>query len=319
MNDPWTEDEDFYLSQGYAIFHDEKTDIWNKVLQCFPFRESRKASDLQERWRILTDQLETEDQGTLERIKSASKLHPQTWKYNYEPIHETPDFNDVISELRSLPSLSMKTQSIDLPSNNDSLAHQNINEMCLNHQFDANSIQKIVHDALNKLVANDETLKATLMREFKGALTQKGREFAFEDIARKINTINEMVETQAAENEVIILMDYFDRIFQGSISRIRTNIQNVSFVSEIVQTFMMLHEKVRIPPNANQALVQFYHTFSQKYLQTFASILTLLQQTQNPSLLKSAIDFIIRIDKNHEIDKHISPQFKQYFMKIRPM
>ena len=59
MND-WTDDEDFYLSEGFAIYHDEKSDIWQKILKLFPFKESRTASDLQDRWRFLADQLETE-------------------------------------------------------------------------------------------------------------------------------------------------------------------------------------------------------------------------------------------------------------------
>lgn len=326
MNEHWTEDEDFYLSQGYAIYHDEKSDIWAKVLKLFPFKESRSASDLQDRWRVLTDQLETEDQGALDRIKDASKLHPQTWMYNYEPTIQTPDPNQVIEQFKSLPSLAMKTQSIELQSSRFTNENQNINEMCLNHQFEASSIRKIVQDVLTKTV-DDETLRTTLMDGFKKVLSQKGREFAYEDIQRKIRIINdEIPDVQEAETEVMILLEYFDKVFYGILTRLkyakaqeeyaktqnRAKSSNILFsvLNDVIVILQKLLLAAKPPQNANPIIETIHHNFTSKYYQTFGNILNIYMEPQLTEqykfLIHSIFKFIADEDKGHEIDKYLN-------------
>jgi hypothetical protein len=90
---PWTDEEDIFLSRGFAIFHDEKTNApdFTNIRERFPFREDRKPSDLADRWRELTDRLEAEDQETITRIKNQAKSHkPQTWTYKDEPQVDLP-------------------------------------------------------------------------------------------------------------------------------------------------------------------------------------------------------------------------------------
>ena len=99
FQEPWTEDEDFYLSQGYAIFHNS-TDIFTKIKEYFPFKEFRTVSELNDRWRFLNDQIESEEQDTIDRIKSASKYHSQTWTYNFEPTFEQQDFNKFFEDYK---------------------------------------------------------------------------------------------------------------------------------------------------------------------------------------------------------------------------
>ncbi|OHS93509.1 hypothetical protein TRFO_11703 [Tritrichomonas foetus] len=323
MTEPWTEDEDFYLSQGFAIFHDEKQDNWSKIRAHFPFKESRKPSDLQERWRVLSDQLETEDQGTLERIKSASKLHAQTWTYNYEPTTPLPDIFEFQEQFKNLPSLAMKTQFIEASNSRATNENQNINEMCLNNQFDAVSIKKIVQDVLNKLV-DDETLKSTLMREFKGALSQKGREFAYEDIERKIKIINEMTDQQMAENEVVILLDYFDKIFLGLNNRLKAQRPpntSAELIDDILNILMALYDKVKPLPNPNPPLIQFFRDFYQKYMSAFSNIFSQIYQEiiRNPELYKKVMEIIKRVDKHNELDKYLPPQLKQFLLQMKQL
>ena len=203
FQEPWTEDEDFYLSQGYAIFHNS-TDIFTKIKEYFPFKEFRTVSELNDRWRFLNDQIESEEQDTIDRIKSASKYHSQTWTYNFEPTFEQQDFNKFFEDYKKMPSLSMQTQFQELQNNKFINENQNINEMCLNYQFDTLNINKIVQQVLNKTI-DDITLKATLLNKFKESLSQRGKQYAIEDINRKLQFINEMKEITQIENEVKIL------------------------------------------------------------------------------------------------------------------
>ena len=76
--------------------------------------------------------------------------------------------------------------------------------MCLNYQFDTLNINKIVQQVLNKTI-DDITLKATLLNKFKESLSQRGKQYAIEDINRKLQFINEMKEITQIENEVKIL------------------------------------------------------------------------------------------------------------------
>lgn len=330
MND-WTDDEDFYLSQGYAIYHDEKSDIWPKILKLFPFKESRTANDLQDRWRDLTDKLETEDQSALDQNKDASKYIQQTWTYSYEPTIQIPDPNQLIEQFKSLPSLAMKTNSIELQSSRFTNENQNINEMCLNHQFEASSIRKVVQDVLTKTV-DDETLRTTLMDGFKSVLSQKGREFAYEDIERKIKIINEMADPQQAETEVMILLEYFDKVFYGMMTRLKyaksqslTKNANIllNVLNDVINILKMLITKVRPPPNSKPIIESFYRDFTGKYFQTFANIFNSYMEFQQTEQFKyflhATIDFIVNEDKNHEIDKYLNRTLPQntYFLQYR--
>ncbi|KAK8885087.1 hypothetical protein M9Y10_044216 [Tritrichomonas musculus] len=340
MNETWTEDEDFYLSQGYAIYHDEKTDIWPKILKLFPFKPSRVASDLQDRWRDLQDKLETEDQGALDRIKDASKYHSQTWTYNYEPTIQTPDPNQIIEQFRSLPSLAMKTQLIELHSSRFTHDNQNNNEMCLNHQFEASSIRKIVQDVLNKTVdKDDEALRTTLMNGFKSVLSHKGREFAYEDIERKIRIINEMTDNQTIDTEISILLEYFDKVFSGMLNRLNyantmenyeksRNLQKqpnllTNVLRDVFSILKMLYIKVKPPPNAKPIIESFYRDFLNKFYQTYGKIFNsymVFQKTDSfNNLLYNVYEFLIAEDKNHEIDKYLDKSLQQnlYFIHYR--
>lgn len=323
-SDPWTEDEDFYLSEGYALFHDEKINFWDKILALFPFKPTRTSDELQERWRFLTDQLETESQATLERIKSASKLHAQTWSYNYEPTPPSFDSQQIIDEFKRLPSLAMKTQVIEMNARSTTES-QNMNEMCLNNQFDASSVRKIVQDVLNKTV-DDETLRTTLIEGFKRELAQKGREFAYHDIKRKLKIINEMTEQQA-EIEVAILLQYFQDIFDSMIRRIGGSQTLTIFkvIEDSAKVLKTLYEVVKISGNINPPLKTFYREFIQKFYKTIGTIFNnyLSFQPNNneqyQAVFKLLADFIVVEDKNHEIDKYLHQQYQQniYLLKYR--
>jgi predicted nuclease with TOPRIM domain len=206
---------------GFAIFHDEKTNApdFANIRERFPFREDRKPSDLADRWRELTDRLEGEDQETMTRIKNQVKTHrAQTWTYKFEPQADLPPLDDILEEYRQIPSLAMKTQFTEISNSRFMAEPKSINESCLNYQFEAMNVNRIVQDVLQKILlkdADDEPLRKTILGQFHNGLAAKGRIFAIEDTNRRLEVINEMTDHALAETETQIMIGNFERILTG--------------------------------------------------------------------------------------------------------
>ena len=299
----WTEDEDFYLSQGYAIFPSD----FEKIKQYFPFREGRTASDLSDRWRELNDQLESEG---LEKLKQPDvKPHRQTWTYRFEPQIETPDVEEMIEQYRRMPSLSMKTQSAEVRSTKFEHDEQNINEMCLNHQFDANSVRQIVQGGLQRIV-DDEILRETLITEFMEGLAVKGREFVVQDFGRKLRIINDMEPSQA-DTEVKILAEQLKRIFNVIMERAKFP-QGAALLA-----MMMQLQKIEWPPKMSQPVERLKNQFRQIYLHASAQLLNGFQYRIDQWWVQFMKSLVV-MDVNQELDQFLTnPRMKKEYMDIR--
>jgi hypothetical protein len=80
-----------------------------QICDRFQFHQSRKVSDLAERWHEITDHLESEDQEAINRMRLSSKTHrPQSWTYPCEPPADLPPLAEMLEEYRQMPSPSFR-------------------------------------------------------------------------------------------------------------------------------------------------------------------------------------------------------------------
>ncbi|KAH0792477.1 hypothetical protein GPJ56_003654 [Histomonas meleagridis] len=309
----WTEDEDFFLSQGYAIYHDDKQEVFDKIRRDFPFKQSRTSADLADRWRYLMDQLEAEDQDTIQRIKDG-KFRPQTWTYSQEPRVQMPDVDQMIEQFRQMPSLAMKTQFAEIQTSKFSDDNQNINEVCLNYQFDVDSINKIVENVLKKTV-DDETLRKTLQTEFQKSLAQKGREFSVEDISRRLNIINEMTDPNQSFTESKSMIGHFDKIFTGIRQKIQYN-QQVAVTQDSFAILRIL-STIQWPLSKTPNVDNIQKEFNRMYFGCFAEMFNRIRDPNSFQMYKLYIDFAISIDVNNDLEPLINPNLRPLFAKQR--
>ena len=261
------------------------------------------------------DQLESEDQETIQRIKEASKYHPQTWTYNLEPRVQTPDVDKLIDQFRQMPSLAMKTQFTEIKTSKFSSDHQNINEMCLNYQFDAGNINKIVQNVLSKTI-DDETLRQTLLIEFRKSLSNKGREFAIEDINRRLNIINEMIDSTQSFQEAKSLIGNFDKIFTGIRQKLQYN-QQAAVVQDNFSLLRLLHT-IQWPENKSQSVESIQKEFNQMFFGCYANVFNgQLIDVSRFQIYKPYIEFAISVDMNNDLEALLNPKLKPIFAKLR--
>jgi hypothetical protein len=314
---PWTEDEDYYLSQGYAIYHDEKTNAidFARIKDTFPFREGREVTDLSDRWRELTDRLETEHQETIERIKSQSKSHRQTWTYKYEPQPDLPPVDDILSDYVQMPSLAMKAQFTELGTSRFISDTQNINEMCLNFQFEAGKVNSMVREVLEQTV-DDETLRSTLLQEFQKALVNQGRAFAKEDIERKLSLIGAMPDHALADTEGRILMAQFERIFALVQARIRQAV-NTAYMPELL-TLLLTMQRIQWPSTHLPNIEPIWNEFKTCMFRVIAELLKLQQFAPNrEDLMFQVVDGLIAMDPKGEFDMLLDVRLRSMFAGLR--
>lgn len=306
---PWTEDEDFYLSQWHAMYGGSDPKRFEKILETFTFREGRTAEDLADRWRELTEQVEPED---LEKLKSPEvKPHRQTWTYRFEPQVELPDVEKMVKEYRDLPSLSMKTQSAEVRSSKFEHDDQNINEMCLNNHFDAKGVKNIVQNVLQRSV-DDDILRETLLTEFMDGLAAKGREFAVQDFTRKLRIINEMDQAQA-EHEAKILIDQLREIIGVVWDKAKFAKQPISgdhgnSITGPLVAMMTQLQGIVWPVKRSAAVERIWCSFRGWYFKAAAGLLMAsLSHLPYPieGMWKPFVESLIRMDVNQEIEQNL--------------
>jgi hypothetical protein len=277
----WTAEEDVFLSQGYAAFHDERTNQPDFVQICdrFPFHQSRKVTDLAERWREITDHLESEDQEAINRMRLSSKTHrPQSWTYRCEPPADLPPLAEMLEEYRQMPSLALRTQLAEGAGARFAAEPRNVNESCLNHQFEAGSVNHIVQEVLQKIV-DDAPLRDTLFREFRTALMRRGREFAARDAARKLDAINEIKDLAAAEQERQLMLEYFERVLQGVQTRTSRQGAGDAVIDDCLAVLASLTD-VAWPARPSPVVDGLQKDFKKRFFQTTMAFLRI--QSQSP-------------------------------------
>jgi hypothetical protein len=310
----WTPDEDIFLSQGYAAFHDERTNQpdFVQIHDRFPFHETRKVGDLADRWRDITEHLEAEDQEVITRMRTSSKTHrPQSWTYRCEPPAETPSLPDILEDYRQMPSLALKTQLTESSVGRFATDSRNVNESCLNHQFEAGSVNHIVLEVLQKIV-DDVPLRETLSREFRTALVRRGREFATRDASRKLEIINEIKDAAVAEQERQLMFDYFERLMQGI--QARTSRQGVgdAIVDDCISVLAALADVVW--PARPSAIVEgLQKDFKKRFAQTTTTFLRM--QSTSP-LISPFLRGMTEFDRAAEFDQFFE-QFRAHIVNYR--
>lgn len=309
---PWTEDEDFYMTEGYSMYHDDRlnTTDFMRMREFFPFK-NRSIQDLTDHWREMNDQLESEEQEVMDHIKNGTKYHTQTWQYKSEPTFDGPDLNKMLDDYREMPSLSMKTQSIEVQSSKYANDNQNINEFCLNHQFDAANINRIVSSVLLKTV-DDETLRTTLLHDFHKIIMAHGREYALEDFTRRLEYIANMQDQVAIDYEINILNLTFERIFTNI--KTRGQYSNTNIVKDCLNILISLNEKIQWPLFTTPPIEKLHHEFTQQLLQAFAFIFNVhFLNEQWYTFFKDYIDYVTKIDTRGDINGHLDQRLKNIF------
>jgi hypothetical protein len=311
---PWTPEEDIFLTEGFAAFHDERTNQpdFLQIRQSFPFHEDRKHTDLSDRWREINEHLDTEDQELIARMRASSKAHrPQTWTYKYEQSVDLPPLSDILDGYRAMPSLALKTQVTESSIGRFATESRNVNEACLNHQFDAVSINHIVQDALQKIV-DDAPLRDTLTREFRSALVRRGREFGIVDTARKLEIINEMRDHAAADQERLLMADSFERILTGV--QMRTNRQGTpeAVLDDCLSILAALAE-ISWPSRPSSVIDSLQKEFKKRYVQTTTTFLRF--QSQSP-LIAQLLSRMTEIDRGVEVEQRFD-QLKTHILNFR--
>jgi hypothetical protein len=210
----------------------------------------------------------------------------------------------ILKRYREMPSLAMKTQFTEMQTAKFGADTQYINEMCLNNQFDATNINQIVQGVLQKTV-DDETLRGTLMLEFKNALILKGRVYATADISRRLLEISEMTDPTQADNESKNMSGQLERIVQSIIARARLCQHGLAPIQPVIDLLVALHG-IEWPVSTSVVIDQLSRDFHRMHYQTSAQVLAALcVDNQRYGMFKPFIDMMVKSDRAGEWEAQI--------------
>jgi hypothetical protein len=192
--------------------------------------------------------------------------------------------------------------------------------MCLNNQFDATSLNRIVQEVLLKTV-DDETLRQTLHLEFRKQLMAKGREISIKDFSRKLSIISEMTDHSLADTEGKILVGQFERIFMNVANRARICVaayymQPNDTIPDLLNILTHM-QAVEWPMNPGPIVESVRRDFKQMYFQAWAQVLTSCDPTK-PQQIKPYLDSLLIWDRACEFETHVNDaRIRQFIASFR--
>jgi hypothetical protein len=199
---------------------------------------------------------------------------------------------------------------------------KSINESCLNYQFEATNVNRIVQDVLQKILlkdADDEPLRKTILGQFHNGLAAKGRVFAIEDTNRRLEVINEMTDHALAETETQIMIGNFERILASIQLR---NRQGSSVLPQTVVDWLEMLKMlltVKWPHNPSTYVEQIRREFKQRFFQTVAEIFAYRYQflQERTALFMPLMERLFDFDRGADFEGFLNPSIRPFITNIR--
>lgn len=315
----WTPEEDDYLTQGNAICPGD----FKKMVTLFRFKPNHTPQDLQDHWRDLIEIPLSDDQDIIGKLKSSTnKFKGNIYNYSEELEFDIPNFKELEETYMGIPSVAAKSLTPEMQTKNVEL--QNINSLSLHCYFTADRVEKLVNDAFNRVV-DDENLKITLYQNFKKNLIERGRKIYVDNMNRILSIISKMDE-KTAEIECAHLENEFERIFLMVQRKIQSGIApprmyDANTQQELVDAFNTLKtltQKITWPMPEKGALMTLHEAVVVKCVKLYAYFLTsYCTDAQKIQHFGNFIDSACRNDPYNLLESYAPPHLKAHIAQIK--
>lgn len=291
------------------------------MVTLFHFKPNHTPQDLQDHWRDMIENPLSDDQDIIGKLKSSqNKFKGNVYHYSEEYEYDFPNSKEIEEIFSAIPSLAAKTLSPEMQTKN--IESQNINSLSLHCYFSAERVEKLVSDAFNRVV-DDENLRITLHRTFKRNLIDRGRKITVENISRILNDISKMDDATADTECQIIELDFenmlisVQRKLQSGITP-RMYDANMQELIDAFNTLKAISSKVTWPANLNAPLAKLRENIIVKTAKLYAYFL--FSYCTDPSKIQRYSTFIeaaARNDPNNLLESYAPAHLKAHIAQLK--
>ena len=322
----FTPEEDVYLLQFSVIYQEN----FQRIQANVPQLNKKTVAQLQDRWKELTEQLDSPTSDAIEKFKKQSgAFRPGHYCYNTEIKQNIPTEDELIEVFNDIPSLSQRAISGESGSEENADILSDIRETTLNFAFDAKTIFDNINQCFNHLIT-DEELRKAMMSEIRQKINEKGRFLAIQDFNYRLKQINERIDPRNGEKEAEYLsivfsnhLHFVDKKAESIKSQVVSRKLNSATASsnELVSILMSLG-KIEWPETSQPHLIKLKKDCDRAFINTCSNLINIME-IDCETIYASFFDMVIDMDNEMLLEKlvrnpHINAFIKQQKLQKNP-